>query len=384
MRAPLSVALVLALACGDDDEPAPATTEPATEEPAAARAPLPAPEPMVVAGAQTLIVAGEDVLWFVGGPPRSGGGLRVRTLGPLGQADGPWRDVVPAVSGQPGSAPHVVEVAAVMEADRLAVAWVERDQLTVRTRAVRGDAGGRAFGRPLELPERSFDPQAAARGSVAVEAVDGHVDVLFREGDGPCEASGSTRCSRFARTRLGEGAPSRGLGWSLPEPCPAPLVGALTFEGVDHHALCAVEEGQPTTTVFGVQFEPQYAHAEKVLPGCTPVGLVPFAGAVALTGDCPDARRGVLVRDVGRSLQPMEGPEVRCDQGRPVVRWGAHEETLAAPRGDLGPLLPAALASAEDVAVWTGEALLVAHAREGEATIRRFACDRGTVARTDG
>ena len=370
--------------CGDDDPAANgARPEPVTEAAPAPTPPLPAPEPLVAAGGQTLVIAGDEVLWLVGGPPRRGGGLRVRTLSALGEPRGPWRNVIAPASGQAGRAPHVVEVVAELEADRLAVAWVERDQLVVRTRAVRGDASGHAFSRPTDLPERPFVPSAAPRGSVVLAAADGHVDVLYRETDGPCEGSGSARCARFARARVGEGSPARGLGWSLPEACARPLVGAAMAGEVHHHALCAVDRGHPATTVFAIQFEPQYAHAEKVLAGCEPLGLTPFGDAVAVMSDCPEGRRGVRVGDGGRSLQPLEGGEVVCREGRPLIRWGSHEQPLAEPRGGLAPLLPHPLAGPWDSAVWTGEALLIAHQRGAEAVVRRFACDRGTLRRTE-
>ena len=370
-------------ACGDDDPPR--TLEAPATEPAAPRPPLPAPEATSGPGGFELVVAGDDVLWMVAAPSRRGGGIQVRTLDGMGTPRGPWRPVVAGVSGRSGLAPAAIEVEAAVVQARLGVAWVERTQLEVRAWSVLGDAGGRTFGDPRELSGlRPFDPAAAPRGRVALARREGAIGVLHRRSNGPCESGAVSECARFAQARLGdEGEPDRGIGWSLPQPCPRPLVGAALAGSIHYHALCAVEEGQPRTTVFAIQFEPQYAHAEALLAGCQPVGLVPFADGVAVTGDCDGTRRGFWIAEAARTVEPLEPPQVSCRDGRPVLAWGDRREGLAAPRDGVGPLLPAGLAGPDDRAVWTGEAVLVATHQEREAVIRRYGCDRGTFGRLD-
>jgi hypothetical protein len=98
-----------------------------------------------------------------------------------------------------------------------------------------------------------------------------------------------------------------------------------------------------------------------------------------VTGDCVAGRHGFRLTEAARVVEPLEAPVVDCVDGRPELRLGAFSEALGSPRPRLAPLLPAALAAASDRAVWTGEALLVARASNGEAVIRRHVCRGGTL-----
>jgi len=390
MRRWLATGLVL-LAFGCDDEE-PRSTPLAPEAPATPPEP-PAPRPQLAApkmsagpGAFDLVVAGDSVLWVIGQPGRSGGGIEIGTLNALGEATGAWRTAVPGQSGT-GLAPTSVEIDAALVQDRLGIGWVEQQGLQLRTRAVLGDADGQTLGTPRNLSERPHDPRSGPRGSVALVGHGTGITVLHRTADGPCDSVGRGPCARFGRAQLGEGSPARGDGYSLPEPCPLSLVGATVAADIRYHALCAIENGAPRTMLFAIQFEPRYAHAEPLLEGCRPVGLTPFGDGVAIMGDCGDEaapeRRGWLASEAARTVASLGSPEPRCEDGRVHLRLGEQEVTLGAPRDGLEALLPAAMAGSADRAVWTGEAILVATQLGRESALRRYACDRGVFRRTD-
>ncbi len=392
MRGALLLSFVLlALGCGDDDEPrsVPLSEEgPEPEqEPPAPRPRLAAPKMSAGPGAFDLVIAGDSVLWVIGLPARDGGGIEVGSLGALGEASGDWRTVVPGRSDGSGLAPAAVEIDAVVVQGRMGIGWVERQGLQLRERAVLGDAEGRTFGRPRELAERPHDASSGPRGAIALVGTGSGITVLHRAADGPCDAGGRGQCARFGRAQLGEGRPSRGDAYSLPEACARPLVGAAMADEIRYHALCAREDGSPQTMLFAIQFEPRYAHAEPLLNGCDPVGLTPFADGVALMGDCEGEgtteRRGWLATEAARSVSALGTPELRCEEGRVHLSLGEQDVTLGAPRGNLEALLPPAMASGDDRAVWTGEAILVATQLGRESALRRYACDRGVFRRTD-
>ena len=387
MTRALALLALFALAC-DDEEPrsVPLAREVADQEPAAPRPQLAAPKMSAGPGAFDLVVAGDSVLWLVGLPARSGGGVEVGSLNALGELSGEWRTVVAGRSDGSGLAPAAVEIDAELAQGRLGIGWVEQQGLQLRTRAVLGDAAGRTFGSPQDLVERPHDPRSGPRGAIALVASGTGITVLHRSADGPCDSSGRGQCARFGRAQLGEGRPSRGDGYSLPEPCARSLVGAALADDIRYHALCAIENGAPRTMLFAIQFEPRYAHAEPLLEGCEPVGLTPFADGVALMGDCggeSPARRGWLAEEAARTVAALGAPEARCEEGRVHLRLGEHDVTLGAPRGGLEALLPAAMTSGADRAVWTGEAVLVATRLGRESALRRYACDRGVFRRTD-
>lgn len=390
MRGALTLALVLvALGCDDEPTSSPLPREAPTtpEEPAAPRPQLAAPKMSAGPGGFDLVISGDSVLWVIGQPSRTGGGIEVGTLNALGEATGAWRTAVPGQSDGSGLAPTAVEIDAAVVQGRLGIGWVEQQGLELRTKAVLGDAEGRTFGQPRGLSERPHDPRSGPRGSVALVGDGTGITVLHRTPDGACDGSGRGSCARFGRANLGEGTPSRGDGYSLPEPCALPLVGATVANEIRYHALCAIENGGPRTMLFAIQFEPRYAHAEPLLEGCEPVGLTPFADGAAIVGDCQgDAgpeRRGWLVSDAARTMASLGTPEARCEEGRVHLRLGDQDVTLGAPRDGIEALLPAAMAGSADRAVWTGEAILVATQLGRESALRRYACDRGVFRRTD-
>ncbi|MFW5921468.1 MAG: hypothetical protein ACOCUS_06475, partial [Polyangiales bacterium] len=288
---------------------------------------------------------------------------------------------------------RVLEVVAAAGGGRLGVAWVEQTDAEQRVRAAIGDARGRAFGPPLELAEAE-DHDGSHRGWLAASASDeGELDVLFRSTLGSCGgAHPEHRCVRFFHRRLSTDAQPRGLPLVVPEPCPRAVVGNVFAGGDWYFALCSRPAASPeptAVTLYALRFEPQYAHAEELLEGCTPQGMSALSAGVLAVGDCDGEPHGVRIGDAGRSRDDLGAieREARCRAGRPEL-WARGAERasrrLDAPVSRLEALLSSARAPDGARAAWTGEAVLVARPLENRVAIGRYQCRGGSLERTGG
>ncbi|MFW5924643.1 MAG: hypothetical protein ACOCV4_00665 [Myxococcota bacterium] len=372
---------VLAGCDADEDEPAASVSAPAPEP-----RPVPVgPRPVASRAAFDLAVraAGAVLVW--GEPAQRGGGVRALALDGQGVVRGPERDVLAA--GEPqGRGSRVAELAASAGGGRLGVAWVLRDlDGELRVRATHGNDAATTFAPAVKLGKSetgSFD----GRGRVAVAvSKSGLVDVLYRSGAGPCRAGQrDAQCARFAHWQP-KGA-GRGLPLMVPEPCAPGVVGSLFREARWYFGVCS--EG--ATTVYAIQFDPEYAHAENVLAACTPEALVPGPEGVLALGRCDGDLRAVELREGGKQRTDVGSVERRaaCEEGKPVLTMvgagqRARELRLTGPLGALEAWLPEAVAPPEARAVWTGRALLVATPIASEVALRRFECDGAQLIRTD-
>ncbi|MAC26066.1 MAG: hypothetical protein CMN31_14620 [Sandaracinus sp.] len=370
-------------ACEDEPPPAPPPPPP----PAPPRVEVAAPRELATDASFDLVVGSRGPLWIYGAPSEAGGELRLVPLDRRGGAAGPERTLVGGGSVGSELPPDAVEIAAGAADGRLAVAWVRRNQTQLSVRAAYGDDAGEAFSPPVALGP-TLRTRAGGRGHVAVAAEANDFEVLHRGDLGPCEEGAPPerpRCTRMGVTRLGPGTTERrGVGLALPQPCERAVVGFASVGGVWYYALCDGSGGAPATTVFAVQFEPRYAHAERVLEGCAPRGLVPFGDGVVVLGRCDEGMRGMRIASAGRALQPLSGaPRVDCLDGRPRVRIDAWEDRWDAPRERVEALLPEEVAPEGSRAVWTGEAVLIATPLGREVALRRYECGRGGFHRTD-
>ncbi|MFW6050209.1 MAG: hypothetical protein ACODAU_03485, partial [Myxococcota bacterium] len=320
-------------------------------------------------------------------------GLRAVALDGRGAVRGPERsvapdDVPPGAGADPAA--QIVEVAAGAGGGRLGVAWVLRHGTgALQALAARADAAATTFGPPVDLGA-SEGGSASRRGRVAVAVSDaGDVDVLFRTTDGPCgdDVRGET-CARFRHWQ--PGGERRGIPLVVPGVCSPPIAGSLFHGGRWYFGLCAAgEDGRPTTTLYGLQFEPEYAHAEPLLAGCRPQGVAPAPGGVLLAGRCDEGTRAVHVTEAGRQRAELGTVQRRavCRGGHPVLviegEGGGAELPLSGALDGLSPWLPKGAAPAGARAAWTGEALLVAAPLGGEVAVRRFECDGERLIRTD-
>lgn len=280
--------------------------------------------------------------------------------------------------------PDALELAAASGGGALVVAWVEREGTRFRALATHGSADG-AFAPPTLLGETQRE-LASTRGHVAAAVSPaGHVEVMARLAPAPCAEGNPATCVPVAITRLAPGpSERRGVGLMLPRPCASTLLGFVHANDVWHYAVCDESEGR-ATTFYAVQFDPQYAHAERVLEGCDPRGMVPLGDGAAAVGDCGGARRALWLGAAGRERQILEGTaSVTCDgDGPSLLLPNGTSEALGAPRGGFGSLLPDDVAPPGSRVVWTGDVLLVAASIDREVGVRRYECWDGSFRRTD-
>ncbi|MEM9073619.1 MAG: hypothetical protein AAGE52_34325 [Myxococcota bacterium] len=250
-------------------------------------------------------------------------------------------------------------------------------------RDLKAAAGGGRLALGWETPEglfasygrddgSAFSParRIGSGGGLAIAAAPtGEAAILHRGEQGRC-ADGGEGCTEIHIQRLGQESERSGVVLALPAPCERPLVGYAHTGGVWYYGLCDASEG-PLTTLYAIQFRPQYAHAEAVLPGCRPTGLGVWGDEVVV-GGCTQPW-GVRMGDAGQLLAPVaEAPTLRCRDGAPMLRVGEIERPLTTPQDDLE-----ALVSSDGQVVWTGSALLRARTDETiRLSVERWDCER--------
>jgi hypothetical protein len=363
------------------------------EEPAPAPPPAPEPEPPapVVAGrsiadahAFALVPTSEGALLVWGPPHTAGGGVRAVRLGPAGAALGAEQPVAPGVTATQRPA-HVVEIEAASAGRAVGVIWVEDRGRRAQVRAARSPDGGRRFAPPEALGATADHPSGAGGRISAVAGDDGTIVVHHRIEDAACTLT-EGRCARIDRHTVGGGDLANAVRdtsvQEIPHPCEPLVVGALHRAGSWFYALCAADP-EPTTHALVIDPDPELATPVALHPGCTPAGLAPLDGAVAVFARCgAEARVAVLdERGERRARSRPARRAVRCAEGRPVLEVRAGEAThrlrLGAAVDHLEALLPEAIAPPGARAVWTGEALLVGVPQGHALSVRRYECERG-------
>ncbi len=381
VRPSLGLLVVLA-ACGDDPPP-PAPPPVVVPPPPPA---VIAPQPIATPGAFDLVAFGGGAVLFVGAPGRLGGDVSSFSLDGIGRLRANGERRIAARHGE-GIASDALEISAAGGGGRLAVAWVERADRRLLTRAAFGGGEG-PFSPPVELgPSAGENPLLRGRIGVA-GAPDGTLAVLYRSEAVPCTAGDldkSCASFRFERIGAGEGVEVRRTdGLVVPTPCATPIVRYAHVAGAWYYGLCA-EDGAhtPITTVYALQFEPEYAHAEPVLAGCDALRMGPSTDGVVLACES-EPTRAIELREAGRGRRELaRGPAAPvCRDGRPVLALDELELALSEARSGLEAWLPAEVAPARARAVWTGESLLVAAPTGGEVLLWRYACEEGRFSRS--
>jgi hypothetical protein len=308
-----------------------------------------------------------------------------------------------------GVTSDAVEVAAAGAAGRIGIAWVSRAGDRLEAMATHGSATGEAFAPPESLgavDAIALEPGRARGLLAAAAAADGNVGILHRREEEQCpsgESSEGERCVGFSMHRLGGspgGSGRSGVGLIAPSPCDRGVVGYVWSAGVWYYGVCTMRGGRQATTVYAIQPDPEYAHAERVLDGCEPLAIAAVDRGAVITGRCGEARgAGARIAAVElleaaqrrRDLHATRGA-ILCEDGHPaVMRTGDGApiaRVLSGPSSGLEAFLPEELAPAGARAVWTGDALLVAHpvAGEGVATrvvLGRYQCVGSGLVRTD-
>jgi len=256
----------------------------------------------------------------------------------------------------------------------LAVAWVERLKEEARLQAALDDHKG---------PSTVFDlgpawhTEKAVRGNVALAAERDSALVFARGQSEPCVSPGERECFSFGLHRIGsEASRARGLPLSVPVPCEQYSAHLSVREGGWYYGVCTALNGERVTTLFDIQFNPEYARAERLLPGCQPLGIVHRGKDPWLLGRCGEKRRGVRLVGAGEPPAPLELNPARFEcAGRNLqIVVGDEPESLETSRTDLGPLLPDALTRRLEQVVYTGNSLLVARSEGQKLIVERHAC----------
>ncbi|MEM9196172.1 MAG: hypothetical protein AAGF12_43810, partial [Myxococcota bacterium] len=142
--------------------------------------------------------------------------------------------------------------------------------------------------------------------------------------------------------------------------------------------------GTRSVTAYAIQFEPQYAQAVELMPGCTPVGASPFGSSAAFFSTCGSARNVALLADAAqeRNIVGEAEPVVECEAGRPKFLLAGDTEALGGAREGIEHLLPDRVAGPRSKAIWTGEAILVASPRGNEVVVNRYECVENQLSST--
>ncbi len=273
-------------------------------------------------------------------------------------------------------------------AGRVAVAWLRTEGGSARVERALGAGRPTVFGPPTELESW---PTTEAEASAQIGAQDlalrvtptGDFRLLHRATPMTCESS--ARCATFRHSGLGDDPSERRGSASLAatEVCPWALPGFVEASGRMYYGLCVLESGDPRTTLYLLQPEPQYAQAEPALAGCRPLGALtvpdPLGGegeAALFAADCPDGRVAVSLGAPGVSVRPA-GPVLSpvCTSTGPALRVGSVSIPLPAPRDRLEGFLHEGLAPAGSHVVWTGDEFLVAELVGSELSVRRWSCE---------
>jgi hypothetical protein len=275
----------------------------------------------------------------------------------------------------------VTDLAATSVGEQLALAWVEQGQ--AEARAMGTVVTGVAAPVLLDLGAAALSAESA-RGNlvIAAEAAQDRALVMWRGLAAPCVQSQAPDCVGFNFQRLRAGAAEKtGLPLSVPVPCASHSVELAVSAGRFHYGVCTREGAEPVTTMFTIQYQPEYARAEPLLKGCLPLGTVEVDGRPWLVGDCHGKRKAVLVPLNDEQVQPdyIDALQISCTPERAELRQGRFALTLREPRSNLEAVLPPHLLPTGARAGWTGKSLVVAYLAASRLTTRSYACRAGTL-----
>ncbi len=275
----------------------------------------------------------------------------------------------------------VTDLSATLLGEQLALAWIEQSKDEARAVAtVFADAAPATL---LDLGPAALSAESA-RGNIAIAAEQSRERalLLWRGLEAPCVEPQAAPCVGFTFRRLRPGvAENSGLPLSVPVPCASHSVELGVSAGRFHYGVCTREGTEPVTTMFSIQYDPEYARAEPLLKGCLPLGTLDVAGRPWLVGDCHGKRKAVPVPLTDEQADPsyIDALDISCTPERAVLRQGRFSVTLREPRADLQAILPAQLLPSGARAGWTGKSLVVAYLAAARLETRSFACRAGTL-----
>jgi len=318
---------------------------------------------------------GLQLIWASEGA--SAGWLSQVELGQRGEPRGRARQIpVP-----PHTLGTITDLSATLLGQRLALAWLEQGP-----REGRAQAALIAPSRPpvvLDLGPAALVAEAA-RGNIAIAAEHerDRALVMWRGLEAPCVDAQTAPCTGFTFRRVSDGlAEASGLPLSVPVPCASHSVQLATAAGRFHYGVCTREGTEPVTTMFSIQYEPEYARAEQLLKGCLPLGTIEAADRAWLIGDCHGKRRAALVPLVDEKVvvESIDAPVSLCTPQRLELRQGRFSLQLREPRAGLDAALPASLVPTGARVGWTGSTLLVVYLANLRLETRAYACRDGKL-----
>jgi hypothetical protein len=275
----------------------------------------------------------------------------------------------------------VTDLSATMVGEQLALGWVEQSK--DEARAVATMLAGTDAPILLDLGPAAVSADSA-RGNlvIAAEEARDRALLMWRGLSAPCVTPQEAPCVGFTFRRLRAGAAEpTGLPLSVPVPCASHSVELSVSAGRFHYGVCTREGADPVTTMFTIQYEPEYARAEPLLKGCLPLGTLDVGGVPWLVGDCHGRRKAVPVPLNDEQVQPdpIDALSISCTPERALFRQGRFSLTLREPRANLQAILPANMLPNGARAGWTGKSLVVAYLALSRLTTRSFACKAGTL-----
>jgi hypothetical protein len=268
-------------------------------------------------------------------------------------------------------------------AGQLALAWLEQGSQEARAGATLLE--GAATPVLLDLGAAALVAESA-RGNIAIAGQPERARALamWRGLESPCAAPSTAPCTdvTFKHVRTGAAEPT-GLPLSVPVPCTSHSVTLTTSPGRFYYGVCTRQGTDPVTTLFSIQYDPEYARAEPLLKGCLPLGTIQVAERPWLVGDCHGQRRAVPipVQDEKPEVENIDALDLYCTPQRAELRQGRFKLVLSEPRADLQAILPAALLPSGARAGWSGSSLVVVYTNGPRLETRSLGCHTGKLGR---
>jgi hypothetical protein len=374
----LRLLTILALSCG---KPSPATKAAPSSAP-----PVGSAASHVLGAAQLSSPSAFDLaarpdglrlLWA--SADRAAGWLSEVELGHDGKPRGPARRLpVPA-----RTLGKLTDLDVSFTAEQLAVGWLEQGEKEARASATLIE--GAATPVLLDLGPAALVAESA-RGNIAIAGQPERARALamWRGLESPCAVPGSAPCTDVTFKHVGSSAAEpTGLPLSVPVPCTSHSVTLTTSPGRFYYGVCTRQGTDPVTTLFSIQYDPEYARAEPLLKGCSPLGTLQVGERPWLIGDCHGQRRAVPipVEDEKPEVESIDALELHCTAQRAELRQGRFKLTLSEPRADLQALLPAALLPTGARAGWSGTSLVVVYTNGSRLETRSLGCHTGKLGR---
>lgn len=275
----------------------------------------------------------------------------------------------------------VTDLSATLAGGELSLAWVEQGKNEARALAT---VLGGAAPSLLDLGPAAVSAESA-RGNIAIvaEPAQTRALVMWRGLAAPCVDPQADSCVGFTFRRLRAGSTeTTGLPLSVPVPCASHSVQLAISAGRFHYGVCTREGADPVTTMFSIQYQPEYARAEALLKGCLPLGTIDVDAQPWLVGDCHGKRKAVPVPLNDEKVQPpdyIDALQISCTPEHALLRQGRFVLALREPRASLQAILPAHWLPNGARAGWTGKSLVVAYLAASRLTTRTYACRGGTL-----